>query len=293
MTLEQIRYFIAAADYQHVGRAAQSVSISPSAVSAAISTLEDELNTKLFERRSKRIFLTPAGYELKTWGASLLKEVASVKFTIGKSQEELQGRYRLGASHFLATELLAPAWFDLQDKYPKLVGDLRAMDTGVLVGDVLGGRLDLGVVFSVVNHPEIEQIKIHEGDLVIAVHKKHPILKKRFDIKTLAQYPCVTHKSSQGSDVCEDHPVFSKLGIAPRTNVYFDSDEIALTKLKRSQAWVLLPDYIAQKRAKDLDVVYRDKSGKTSYFVAAIKRRGTVLDAALSKLVEQIKDRVI
>lgn len=292
MTLEQIKYFLAAADYQHVGRAAQAVSISPSAISAAIGALEEELNTKLFERRSKRIFLTPVGYELKAWGANLLKEVASVKFTIGQSQEELQGRYRLAASHFLATELLAPAWFDLQDKYPKLVGDLRSMDTGVLVGDVLSGRLDLGLVFSVVNHPEIELIKIHEGDLVIVVHKSHPILKKRVDIKTLSQYPSVTHKSAQGSEICEGHPIFPRLGIVPQTSVYFDSDEIALAKIKRSQAWALLPDFIAKKRPKDFEVVYRDKSGQTTYFIAAIKRRSAVVDSTLAKLIEQIKRRV-
>ena len=289
MTLEQIRYFIAAAEFQHVGRAANSVHISPSAVSAAIGALETELNSKLFERRSKRVFLTPAGHQFKSWGVRILTDISSVKSQIGGGQEELQGRFRLGASHFLATELLSPAWFTLQNEYPKLIGDLRSLDTGILMGEVLAGRLDLGVVFSVTSHPEIEQIKVHEGNLVIVVHKSHPLAGKRQNIKNLSDYPAVTHKAAQGSEVCEEHPVFSKLGIVPRTVLYFDSDEIALAKIRNSYAWALLPDFIARGRAHELKVLYEDKRGGALYSISVVKHRHKVVDAVTLKFIEQVK----
>ena len=61
MTLDQLRYFLAAARFEHIGKAAQSVSISPSAISTAIAALEDELGCELFRREGKSIVLNVSG----------------------------------------------------------------------------------------------------------------------------------------------------------------------------------------------------------------------------------------
>src|SRR5207253_831531 len=100
MTLDQIRYFLAAAKFQHVGKAASSVYISPSAVSSAIAALEEELQCRLFERRSKRIFLTPTGQEVQRLSETLLEDADSLKDRLRQNLSTLKGTYRLSASHF-------------------------------------------------------------------------------------------------------------------------------------------------------------------------------------------------
>ncbi len=61
MTLEQLRVFIAVAECEHVTKAAQSLNLTQSAVSAAIAALESRHAVKLFSRVGRRIELTESG----------------------------------------------------------------------------------------------------------------------------------------------------------------------------------------------------------------------------------------
>lgn len=64
MELRHLRYFIAAADEQHFGRASERLHVTRPAVSKIVADLEDELGLRLFERKGHRVTLTPAGRHL-------------------------------------------------------------------------------------------------------------------------------------------------------------------------------------------------------------------------------------
>lgn len=64
MELRHLRYFIAAAEEEHFGRAADRMHVTRPAVSQIIADLESELGTPLFERQAHRVVLTAAGRTL-------------------------------------------------------------------------------------------------------------------------------------------------------------------------------------------------------------------------------------
>ncbi|HEY6881488.1 MAG TPA: LysR family transcriptional regulator, partial [Polyangiales bacterium] len=61
MDEDSLRIFLSLARSLHFGRASKLVHKSPSAVSRALSRLEDELGQPLFERDNRRVKLTPLG----------------------------------------------------------------------------------------------------------------------------------------------------------------------------------------------------------------------------------------
>lgn len=61
MELRHLRYFMAAAEEEHFGRASDRLHVTRPAVSQIIADLESELNTQLFERLAHRVKLTAAG----------------------------------------------------------------------------------------------------------------------------------------------------------------------------------------------------------------------------------------
>ena len=64
MELRHLRYFIAAAEEEHFGRASEKLHVTRPAVSQIIADLEGELAIQLFERIAHRVKLTPAGRKL-------------------------------------------------------------------------------------------------------------------------------------------------------------------------------------------------------------------------------------
>jgi len=58
MELQQLKYFVAVAETEHVARAAQRLHISQSPLSRQIRQLEEHLGLQLFERVKQRVRLT-------------------------------------------------------------------------------------------------------------------------------------------------------------------------------------------------------------------------------------------
>lgn len=61
MELYQLKYFLYAAKYENISKAAQALRVSQPSISRAVVALEKELQVELFERQGKRIVLTRAG----------------------------------------------------------------------------------------------------------------------------------------------------------------------------------------------------------------------------------------
>ena len=74
MELEQLRIFLAVAESGGVTEAAKRLFVSHSTTSRAVSALERELDTPLFERAGRSVTLTPAGEVLRDRAQALLKE---------------------------------------------------------------------------------------------------------------------------------------------------------------------------------------------------------------------------
>ncbi len=82
MELQQLQYFLVAAQYGHITKAANSLKIAQPALSQSIKRLETELDVKLFERKKGGIALTKAG-------EMLVEEVRPVMKTLDNLPRKL------------------------------------------------------------------------------------------------------------------------------------------------------------------------------------------------------------
>jgi LysR family transcriptional regulator, glycine cleavage system transcriptional activator len=76
--LGALRCFEAAARLESFTRAAEELHLTHGAISRAVRGLEEDLGTPLFERRSRRVFLTPAGGRLRDATAAAFATIAAV-----------------------------------------------------------------------------------------------------------------------------------------------------------------------------------------------------------------------
>ena len=83
MELLQLRYFLVAAQYQHMTKAAEHLQIAQPALSQAIHRLEAELGVPLFERKNRSI-------ELNDEGKFLQKRLIPILSSLDRLPEELR-----------------------------------------------------------------------------------------------------------------------------------------------------------------------------------------------------------
>ena len=99
MELLQLRYFLVAAQYQHITKAAEHLRIAQPALSQSIHRLEAELGVPLFTRQNRSI-------ELNEEGRFLQQRLIPILHSLDQIPEELQkGKYQM--NHTIHLRLLS------------------------------------------------------------------------------------------------------------------------------------------------------------------------------------------
>ncbi|MGZ3695321.1 MAG: LysR substrate-binding domain-containing protein [Bdellovibrionota bacterium] len=273
MTLDQFRYFLEVSKFEHLGKASKALHISPSAVSSAISQLEEELNCRLFHREGKGIQLTDKGRQLRTQLEQLFDKVGEIQLAMSEKEATISGTYRIAASPFLATHFLGPACAKLQKEFPQVSFEIVSIATAHVVSGVLSGSFDGGLCFSPLRHPDLQARELYRGNLDILVRKGHPVLKSAKDqLQQLSDYPAAIHKASPGVDLCEDHPMFGKFGIKTKNQVLWDSDDVAVEVLHNSDFWAMMPDVVSRVHKRTIQPIATPKGWQAPYEISLVVR---------------------
>lgn len=287
MKIDQLQYFVEAAKHEHIGKAAKAVAISPSAISHSISLLEEELGRELFTKQGKRIVLTSHGKLLMEKAEGILRSLERVREEMQSETVELQGHYRLAASHVLCAEILAPGWCRLQRVNPNISAELFTLRSSQVVTGVATGEFDLGVCFSPHDHPELDKRTLHTGQLLVVLAPGHPLWDKPANLRLakLSEYPCVLPKAFQGIDVCVRHPVFEKFQIRVSATSLFDSYDVAAAIVARGEAWSFFPDVLLKGQAGRIKAIRPPAGWEAPYSVSAVWSRNRVLTNAMKQLL--------
>lgn len=97
MLLRQLEYLVALARERHFGRAAAACHVSQPSLSAAIRTLERELDTPLVHRDQRFDGLTPEGERVLLWAHRILAERDALLDDLAAMRQGLTGTLRIGA----------------------------------------------------------------------------------------------------------------------------------------------------------------------------------------------------
>jgi DNA-binding transcriptional LysR family regulator len=171
-----------------IARAAKSMHITPSAMSHALKSLEEELDSLLFERRGHRAFLTAAGQRLLPRVERVLEEMRLAREEVLALNQWGRGALRLGASGAACEHFLPDVLLEFRECFPECELDVSAMDAPVALAQLRGGALDLAITVADGKPPEIEMQPLFSDELVVVVSTRHP----------WASLQRLTHKELEG-----------------------------------------------------------------------------------------------
>jgi len=290
MKLDQLNYFLETAKQEHVGKASKILAISPSAISHSIANLEVELGRKLFKQSGKNIYLTVHGKYLAEKVEIILRDINILKDEISSDDVDHQGNYRVAAAHMLCEQMVTPLIAQYLERNQKVSAEIYSLRSTDVVKQVIEGNMDLGICHCPQNDIRFDSIKVHQGNLVIMVRKKHPLLEliSAERIKQLGHYRAALAKSFQGIENCESHPIFDNLNVKVSPHLLYDSISVGIAAIQHSNMFTLLPEYYA--------ILYNDVltpliklNWTTPYFISIIWPRNRVLTKFLQNFIEDLR----
>ena len=143
INLELYKTFYYVAKNESISRAANELSISQPAISKAIKTLEEQINTNLFIRKRDGVELTEAG-------ETIYKKVKDAIDLITSAENDLEvltsmdsGIINIGASKTIIHEFLMPYIKSFHKKYPKINIRIFTDQTTELIKKAKMGLIDI------------------------------------------------------------------------------------------------------------------------------------------------------
>lgn len=148
MELHQLEYFVAVAEELSFTRGAQRVHVVQSAVSAAITKLERELDAPLFERNRRRVALTDAGTALLREARATLAAAQGARDAVAEVRGGFRGTVSMGTMLATGPIDLAQVLGRFHADHPDVVVYARqaAEGSAAHIKDLRDGALDLAII---------------------------------------------------------------------------------------------------------------------------------------------------
>lgn len=171
-TLKQLKTFIAVAEYKKMSEAAKRLYISQPTVSQIISDLENEYQTRLFERLPKELKITPSGQML----LESAREIAASHEHLEQSMKHANSLrpLRIGATLTVGNTLMGSLVETLTLQSPDIDVKVFIDNTQLIEHRMIHNELDIALVEGIIVHQEIMTEPVLEDTLCIICGKGHP-----------------------------------------------------------------------------------------------------------------------
>lgn len=140
--LSDFAYFMAIARHRSFRKAAQEMGVTPSALSHAMSALEERRGVRLLNRTTRSVTLTAAGEDLFHSIEEPLRTIAEASNSLDRLRDAPAGRIRLNVLEDAVPLLLAPVMPEFVKRYPDVLIDISVTNRMV---DVIERGFDAGI----------------------------------------------------------------------------------------------------------------------------------------------------
>jgi DNA-binding transcriptional LysR family regulator len=197
MTLQQLTYFLAAAEHGSFSRAARALYLAQPSLSEQVRALESELGVALFVRAGRGVVLTEAGRAFRPEAERVLAALATAREAVVDVRELRGGTLSFGmfgtASGFLLSRLVA----DFRLQHPTVSLRLVGQNSSEVAEDVRRGRLEAALVVLPVDDEGLE-VRPARREEVVYISREPERVREPITIERLAASPLILYDAQFG-----------------------------------------------------------------------------------------------
>jgi DNA-binding transcriptional LysR family regulator len=183
VNIKQLRALLEVARTGSFAAAADRLSLTPSALTAAIQQLEAAVGVRMFDRTTRRVSITPHAAEFLGKAERLLQGLDSAVSDLQALAEGQRGHIRIGAASSVIGQFLIPVLATFREQYPGITISLRnpaAQETEQLV---LQGEVDFAIDSRYGDYGELSYTPLLADAYGVACHCNAPIARLEHGVR--------------------------------------------------------------------------------------------------------------
>ena len=295
MNLNHLNYFRVLAKLEHYTQAADKLSITQPSLSHAMSSLEKDLGTYLFEKQGRNIKLTKYGKIYFEYVDRALSELEKGERKLRELTNISSGTIELGYIYTLGPTFV-----------PMLIKKFVAMEenkdikfvfghgtTKALIEELKNEKYDMVLCSYVENEDEVDFIPIENEELVVIVSNEHPLAKKdSIDLIDLDNYPFIGFSEKSGIRPLINK-LFEKIDLKPNIICEVEEDNAVAGLVEINYGIAVVPR-ISSLRNYNIKILPIIKPAHERFiYLATLKNRYLTPSVSLFKnfIIENSKDK--
>ena len=203
MNLKQLEAFVQVSESGSFSKAAKELFLTQPTISAHISSLEKELNVRLFIRNTKEVSLSDDGKDLYRYAKQITDLEKAIEERFYMDSDDGKHFITIAASTIPAQYLLPKVLMCYRERYPKEQIKIMETDSSEVVTQVVDHMVDVGFTGTVLEKKHCKYIPFYTDELAVITPDtpEYRILKEqnRDDIDWIKRKPLILREEGSGT----------------------------------------------------------------------------------------------
>ena len=203
MNLKQLEAFVQVSESGSFSKAAKELLLTQPTISAHISSLEKELNVRLFIRNTKEVSLSDDGKDLYRYAKQITDLEKAIEERFYMDSDDGKHFITIAASTIPAQYLLPKVLMCYRERYPKEQIKIMETDSSEVVTQVVDHMVDVGFTGTVLEKKHCKYIPFYKDELAVITPDtpEYRILKEqnRDDIDWIKRKPLILREEGSGT----------------------------------------------------------------------------------------------
>ncbi|MEW9676025.1 selenium metabolism-associated LysR family transcriptional regulator [Lentibacillus sp. L22] len=206
MNYERLKTFIAVAEKKSFSEAAKILYVTQPTITSQVKALEEELNTKLFERTTKKVAMTQSAHILLKFAKEIVRLSDSAQKEISQMESTINGDLRVGCSLTVGEYILPEFLKRFKDAFPHVRMSVEIANSHHIVENIKDQVIDVGLIETPIEDQKIVSDPILEDELVL-ITKPDYFSSHELQIsqEKLREVPLIIREQGSGTRSVVDH----------------------------------------------------------------------------------------
>ena len=293
MQIESLKVFCDLAETESFTKAAQINSVTQSAVSQQISSLERTFISLLIERSKKKFRLTREGQVLYDYSKQIIQTYESLHSKLQDLKDIISGTIRVATIYSIGLHDLPPYIKKFMKSYPTVNVHVEYRRANQVYEDVMSNIVDMGLVAYPQKDTKLEIIPLRKEPLVLICHPQHPFAKqKSVKLKSLTGQKVIGFEPDIPTRKALDK-ILREYGVDVKHVMEFDNVETVKRAVEIDAGISIVPiGTVTQEINKNTLAAVEIEDGEFYRPLAAIYKKNKVLSPAMKQFLTILKDTI-